>query len=227
MPFSKKMAARCGAAKFREETSKKAGRQSRLAAVQHGVRFWHVNPLQPIADGASTSSWASRRWASESNVHTATCQNALLRRAPDKAPGIDSNDRMANRAAPAPETSLYEPVKAFLEELGFAMKGEVCSCNIVGVRSGEPPMVVITELKMTLTLELVLQGVERLRAADEVWLAVLATRRGRDRDRRAHRLCRLLGFGLLAVHPAKGSVEILAEPAAYRPRPTCRSGGAC
>ena len=126
---------------------------------------------------------------------------------------------MANRAARAPETSLYEPVKAFLEELGFAVKGEVCGCDIVGVRPGEPPLVVITELKMTLTLELVLQGVERLRAADEVWLAVLATRRGRDRDRRAHRLCRLLGFGLLAVHPANGSVEILAEPAPYRPRP--------
>jgi hypothetical protein len=126
---------------------------------------------------------------------------------------------MANRAGRAPETSLYEPVKAFLEQLGFAVKGEVCGCDIVGVRPGEPPIAVITELKMTLTLELVLQGVERLRAADEVWLAVLATRRGRDRDRRAHRLCRLLGFGLLAVHPVKGSVEILAEPAPYRPRP--------
>jgi hypothetical protein len=143
----------------------------------------------------------------------------LLRRGPDKAPVTDSNDRMTNRAARAPETSLYESVKAFLEQLGFAVKGEVCGCDIVGVRPGEPPIVVITELKMTLTLELVLQGVERLRAADEVWLAVLATRRGRDRDRRAHRLCRLLGFGLLAVNPANDSVEILAEPAPYRPRP--------
>ncbi len=213
------MTALCGAAKFREETSKKAGRQSRLAALQHGVRFRHVNPLGPFADGGVTIALASRRWASESNVHTATCQNPLLHRTPDKATIIDSNDGMTNRAARAPETSLYEPVKAFLERLGFAVKGEVCGCDIVGVRPGEPPVVVITELKMTLTLELVLQGVERLRAADEVWLAVLATRRGRDRDRRAHRLCRLLGFGLLAVHPAKGSVEILAEPAPYRPRP--------
>jgi hypothetical protein len=89
-------------------------------------------------------------------------------------PVIESNEGMANRAARAPETSLYEPVKAFLEQFGFAVKGEVCGCDIVGVRAGEPPMVVITELKMTLTLELVLQGVERLRAADEVWLAVLA-----------------------------------------------------
>jgi hypothetical protein len=127
---------------------------------------------------------------------------------------------MANRAGRAPETSLYDAVKAFLEQLGFEVKGEVCGCDIVGVRPGEPPMLVITELKLALTLELVLQGVERLRAADEVWLAVLATRRGRDRDRRAHRLCRLLGFGLLAVQPASGNVEVLAEPTPYRPRPS-------
>jgi len=126
---------------------------------------------------------------------------------------------MAKRPARAPETSLYDAVKAFLEAQGFVAKGEVCGCDIVAVRPGEPPILVITELKMTLTLELVLQGVERLRAADSVWLAVMATRRGRDRDRRAHRLCRLLGFGLLAVDPVRGGVEILAEPAPYRPRP--------
>ena len=108
-------------------------------------------------------------------------KNVQPRRPPDKSPVIEFNGGMANRAARAPETSLYGPVKAFLEQLGFAVKGEICGCDIVGVRPGEPPMVVITELKMTLTLELVLQGVERLRAADEVWLAVLATRRGRGR----------------------------------------------
>jgi hypothetical protein len=87
------------------------------------------------------------------------------------------------------------------------------------VRDGEPPILVITELKVGLSLELVLQGVDRLRAADGVWLAVLATRKGRDRDPRAHRLCRLLGFGLLAVHIDRAVVEVLAEPAPYRPRP--------
>ena len=126
---------------------------------------------------------------------------------------------MPSRTARAPETSLYGAVKCFLEAQGFQVKGEICGCDIVAVRQGEPPVLIITELKMSLTLELLLQGVERLRAADAVWLAVQASRRGRDRDRRAHRLCRLLGFGLLAVHPARGSVEILAEPAPYRPRP--------
>jgi hypothetical protein len=121
-----------------------------------------------------------------------------------------------------PETSLYAAVKAHLEALGLEAKGEVMGCDVVAVRAGDAPCLVIAELKASLTLELVLQGVDRARAGDEVWLAVRATRRGRDRDRRAHRLCRMLGFGLLAVTPSTGRVEVLAEPGPYRPRPDSR-----
>lgn len=121
-----------------------------------------------------------------------------------------------------PETALYAAVKAHLHALGYEAKGEVCGCDIVAVRAGERPFLVITELKAAFTLDLILQGVDRLRAADEVWLAVRGTRRGRDRDSRAHRLCRLLGFGLLAVTPSTGHVEVLAEPAPYKPRPNPR-----
>jgi hypothetical protein len=118
-----------------------------------------------------------------------------------------------------PETSLYAAVKAHLETLGFEPKGEVLGCDVVAVRAGDEPCLVIVEMKAGLSLELVLQGVDRAVACDEVWLAVQATRRGRDRDRRAHRLCRMLGFGLLAVTPFTGRVECLAEPSPYRPRP--------
>jgi hypothetical protein len=116
------------------------------------------------------------------------------------------------------EVSLYPPVKTFLEGLGFTVKGEVRGCDLVALRGDGPPLVVVAELKLGFSLELVLQAVERLHAADEVWLAVPATRRGRDRDRRAHRLCRLLGLGLLAVNATRDAVEILVEPAPYKPR---------
>jgi hypothetical protein len=117
------------------------------------------------------------------------------------------------------ETSLYVTVKQHLESLGYEAKGEVCGCDIVAVRPGEPPFLVITELKLGFTLELVLQAVDRMAAADEVWLAVPQTRRGRDQDSRARKLCRLLGFGLLAVNAARGRVEVLVQPEPYRPRP--------
>ena len=116
------------------------------------------------------------------------------------------------------ETRLYAAIKAFLEAQGFAAKGEVCGCDVVAVRPGEPPVLVICELKLGFNLDLVLQAADRMAACDAVWLAVPRTRRGRDRDRRVVRLCRLLGLGLLTVG-ADGLVEVLADPAPYRPRP--------
>jgi hypothetical protein len=108
------------------------------------------------------------------------------------------------------ETSLYLPVKRFLEGLGFEAKGEVC---------GEPVAVVIAELKLAFTLELVLQAVERTALCDDVWLAVAASKRGRGReaDARVKKLCRFLGFGLLVVFTT-GRVEVLVEPVEWRPR---------
>ncbi len=117
------------------------------------------------------------------------------------------------------ETALYPPVKRFLAARGFDVKGEVCGADLVATRLGEPPILVIAELKLSFTLELVLQAVDRLRAADAVWLAVQGSRRGRDRDGRVLRLCRFLGLGLLAVDLKLGAVTVLAEPAPYQPRP--------
>jgi hypothetical protein len=117
------------------------------------------------------------------------------------------------------ESSLYLPVKKFLEKLGFEVKGEVCGCDLVALDNGSPTAVVIGELKLTFTLELVLQAVDRSAACDEIWLAVRASRRGRGResDPRVGKLCRLLGLGLLAVSTS-GKVETIVEPAPWRPR---------
>ena len=115
------------------------------------------------------------------------------------------------------ETSLYGPVKRYLETLGFTVKGEVCGCDLVALRGDEPPMVVVGELKLAFSLDLVLQAVDRTAACDDVWLAVGAAARGRLRDPRVRKLCRLLGFGLLAVSPS-GPVEVLIEPQPWRPR---------
>ena len=97
------------------------------------------------------------------------------------------------------ETLLYRPIKAFLEDLGFVVKGEIGGCDLLALRGDDPPIVVIGELKLSFNLELVLQGVDRAVACDEVWLAARpSTReRGRERDARFRNLCRRLGFGLL------------------------------
>ena len=84
------------------------------------------------------------------------------------------------------ETSLYLPIKSFLESLGYAVKGEVGGCDVLAVREGEPPVLIVCELKLRFNLELVLQGVERASACDEVWLAanVATNGKGREADKR-------------------------------------------
>ena len=117
------------------------------------------------------------------------------------------------------ETALYLPVKRFLENLGFTVKGEIGGCDLVALSGGDPPIVVIGELKLTFNLELILQAVDRAAAADEVWLAAKMSVRGKGResDARYRNLCRRLGFGMLAVTSA-GTVEVIVKPPTASPR---------
>lgn len=121
------------------------------------------------------------------------------------------------------ETSLYEPVKRFLEQHGYTVKGEIGPCDLVGLRDGDSAVVVIGELKLTFNLELILQGVDRATVGDEIWLAARLSARGKGResDPRYRNLCRRLGFGLLGVSPS-GHVEILVSPTAPMPRKDSR-----
>jgi hypothetical protein len=117
------------------------------------------------------------------------------------------------------ETALYLPVKRFLEKLGFAVKGEIGGCDLVGLRGDDPPVVVICELKLSFNLELLMQAVDRAGACDEVWLAAKLSARGkgRENDARYRNLCRRLGFGMLAVTNS-GDVEVIVTPPTTAPR---------
>ena len=114
-------------------------------------------------------------------------------------------------------------MKAFLETRGYLVKGEIGGCDVVATRGDEPP--VIVELKLTLNLAVVLQGVDRLSMSDRVYVAVPRPRgrgtRGAVVYRRdVRKLCRRLGLGLMTVTSGGGlaSVEVLLDPLPYRPR---------
>ncbi|HBK09060.1 MAG TPA: hypothetical protein DDZ81_24910 [Acetobacteraceae bacterium] len=125
-------------------------------------------------------------------------------------------------APPTParrESDLYAPVKSHLEALGYAVRGEVGPCDIVGI-NGETMIAV--ELKLTFGLPVLYQALQRLPAVDLVYVAVAVpegrTARG-NWDAQvpdASRLCRLLGVGLLSVR--NGNVVVHADPAPYQPR---------
>ncbi len=114
------------------------------------------------------------------------------------------------------ETSLYAPVKAFLEKQGYVVKGEIGRCDVMAVRGDEKPLIV--ELKTSANMELLLQGVERMSLTETVYLAVPAPRGTSPvYDRRFQKLLRRVGLGLLLVHE-RGSVEAIFDPAPYKPR---------
>lgn len=116
------------------------------------------------------------------------------------------------------ESDLYAPIKALLEAQGYCVKGEVRGCDVVGVRGSEPP--VIVELKRAFGMTLVLQAVNRLTLSDSVYVAVGAWPKNlRD----VKKLCRRLGIGLMVVVDER--VDILLDPAAYKPRKDTRKVG--
>lgn len=117
------------------------------------------------------------------------------------------------------ETSLYQPVKGFLEDAGYTVKGEVGGCDLVGLSDGDPPVVVVCELKLSFNLELILQAVDRASVADEVWIAarISAKGKGRESDKRYRDLCRRLGIGMLGISD-KGDVSVIVGSVTPMPR---------
>lgn len=117
------------------------------------------------------------------------------------------------------EKALYLPVKSFLEAAGYAVKGEIGGCDIVGLSDGDPSVVVICELKLTFNLELILQAVDRAAVCDEVWIAarISAKGRGREADKRYRDLCRRLGFGMLGIAD-NGEVSVIVHSVTPMPR---------
>lgn len=112
------------------------------------------------------------------------------------------------------EADLYAPLKAYLEGQGYEVKAEIGDCDIMARRGDEPP--VIVEMKLTFSLQLVMQGVVRQGVFDHVYLAVPASKGWKQRYRDIIALCRRLSLGLLVVGP--NGIEAHLDPAPYAPR---------
>ncbi|QYX56154.1 hypothetical protein K1T73_13950 [Roseovarius sp. SCSIO 43702] len=119
------------------------------------------------------------------------------------------------------ETELYPPVKAFLEGLGYEVKGEIGAADVVAMRGDEPPLIV--ELKTGFSLILLQQAIARQAVTDTVYVAVprWSGRAGWRAFRGNLGLCRRLGLGVMTV-AACGTVEVHADPAPFQPRKSPR-----
>ncbi|WP_338043934.1 DUF2161 domain-containing phosphodiesterase [Paenibacillus lutrae] len=115
------------------------------------------------------------------------------------------------------ETELYAPVKAYWEQLGYEVRGEVRHCDLVAVREGEAP--VIVELKRSLTVPLLIQGLRRQDVTEQVYIAIELPAKGRVPHRMTwgdiRKLCGRLGLGLITVQfykTKKPAVDIVCDP---------------
>lgn len=119
------------------------------------------------------------------------------------------------------ETDLYPPVKAHLEALGYAVKGEIGPADVMGLRGDE---MVVVELKKGFSLTLFHQGIARLAVCDCVYVAVA---KGKGRPwlkslRENLRMARRLGLGVMAVDIVAGTVKVYCDPGPYAPRKVAR-----
>jgi len=116
------------------------------------------------------------------------------------------------------EEELYTPIKRYFESMGYVVKSEVLHCDLVAVHQDNSDTVIV-EMKKTFNLALLLQGIERLRINDKVYLAVERNRKksGAHNQRFGDltELCRMLGLGLMTVTFFKTKepvIDLLAEP---------------
>ncbi len=115
------------------------------------------------------------------------------------------------------EADLYPPLKRALEGLGYTVKGEIEGCDVVALRSEDPP--VIVELKLALNLKVVLQAVDRFAITDSVYVGIPTGLGTWKRERkRILKLFRRLGLGLVVITPESGIVDFVLDPNPTRPR---------
>lgn len=67
------------------------------------------------------------------------------------------------------ETNLYQPVKSYLEDSGFVVKAEINQADIVAVKGD---YIIIVELKLSISLKLIYQAIERQKIANKVYVCL-------------------------------------------------------
>lgn len=112
------------------------------------------------------------------------------------------------------EVDLYKPIQTYFSKAGYEVFGEVKDCDIAAVKGDE---VVVVELKLSLSVDLLIQGTKRQRLTDLVYIAIP---RPKLRSKRWADICHLvrrLELGLIVVSPSgRGKkVEIIHHPTPF------------
>ncbi|MEH7074628.1 DUF2161 domain-containing phosphodiesterase [Neobacillus drentensis] len=124
-----------------------------------------------------------------------------------------------NQTTKLQERDLYKPIQTYFVREGYQVYGEVKDCDIVAVKDEQ---VVIIELKLNLTVDLLIQAAKRQRMTDQVYVAIPKPKHRLNSKQwidKCH-LIRRLELGLIVVSsPGKrGKAEIIFEPTPFQRR---------
>lgn len=113
------------------------------------------------------------------------------------------------------EVDLYQPIKVYLENLGYNVKAEVLNIDIMAEKDGD---VILVEMKKALSFKLLYQGLNRQHLFDHVYIAIanpgkkaIAKKEFKEKLYILHRL----RLGLILVDVQKNKVEVVLDPVAY------------
>ncbi len=105
------------------------------------------------------------------------------------------------------ETDLYLPCKELLESLGYDVKAEVGPADILAKKDD---YIVIIELKLSISLKLVYQAIDRQKLADKVYVALPKKVLNQTKGNVKYfiNLLKRLEIGLIAVHHTYAEVIV-------------------
>lgn len=114
------------------------------------------------------------------------------------------------------EADLYKPIQRYFLREGYEVYGEVKDCDIVAVKEDD---LVIVELKLTLSVDLLIQAAKRQKLTDQVYIAIPRPK-GRLNSKQWADKCHLvkrLELGLIVVSfPGNHSkADILIHPTSF------------
>jgi hypothetical protein len=111
------------------------------------------------------------------------------------------------------EVDLYKPIQTYFLQEEYEVYGEVRDCDIVALKADE---LVVIELKLTLSVDLLIQATKRQRLTDQVFIAIpkpkyrLNSKQWKDKCHLVRRL--ELGLIIVSFLGKRAKAEIIFHP---------------
>lgn len=115
------------------------------------------------------------------------------------------------------EIDLYEPINKYFKRKGYQVYGEVKDCDVAVIKDD---LLIIVELKLNLSVELLIQATKRQRLSEHVYIAIPKPKKHNPRSKKWRDTCHLLrrlelGLILVSFSEKQRRVEVVIEPTPF------------